>query len=72
MTKISSLLKLLLFLIFAGWLSVWLLKPTQLWTKTWKLAEKKASASFLTQSGEVLISKSQMNLDVRVLQVLIL
>ncbi|XP_015069972.1 ferric reduction oxidase 8, mitochondrial [Solanum pennellii] len=51
MTKISSLLKLLLFLIFAGWLSVWLLKPTQLWTKTWKLAEKKASASFLTQSG---------------------
>ncbi|CAN4085982.1 unnamed protein product [Withania somnifera] len=51
MTKVSSLLKLLLFLIFAGWVSLWLLKPTQLWTKSWKAAEKKASTSFLTQSG---------------------
>ncbi|KAJ8536506.1 hypothetical protein K7X08_034907 [Anisodus acutangulus] len=51
MTKTSSLLKLLLFLIFVGWVSLWLLKPTQLWTKSWKLAEKKASISFLTQAG---------------------
>ncbi|KAF3633999.1 putative pseudouridylate synthase [Capsicum annuum] len=52
MTKISPLLlKLLLFLIFAGWVSLWLLKPTQLWTKSWKLAEKKTANSFLTQSG---------------------
>ncbi|MCE3215459.1 hypothetical protein HAX54_002448 [Datura stramonium] len=51
MPKISSLLKLLLFLIFAGWVSLWLLKPTQLWTKSWKIAEKRASTSFLTQSG---------------------
>ncbi|XP_009798364.1 ferric reduction oxidase 8, mitochondrial isoform X1 [Nicotiana sylvestris] len=52
MTKIPSfLLKLLLVLIFAGWVSLWLLKPTQLWTKTWKIAEAKASTSFLTQTG---------------------
>ncbi|XP_016451995.1 ferric reduction oxidase 8, mitochondrial isoform X2 [Nicotiana tabacum] len=52
MTKIPSfLLKLLLVLIFAGWLSLWLLKPTQLWTKSWKIAEAKASTSFLTQAG---------------------
>ncbi|KAJ8553928.1 hypothetical protein K7X08_024606 [Anisodus acutangulus] len=51
MTKTSPLLKLLLFLIFAGWVSLWLLMPTQLWTKCWKLAEKKASNSFLTQAG---------------------
>ncbi|XP_019243624.1 PREDICTED: ferric reduction oxidase 8, mitochondrial isoform X2 [Nicotiana attenuata] len=52
MTKIPSfLLKLLLVLIFAGWVSLWLLKPTQLWTKSWKIAEAKASTSFLTQAG---------------------
>ncbi|XP_059304001.1 ferric reduction oxidase 8, mitochondrial [Lycium ferocissimum] len=52
MTKILSLLlKLLIVLIFAGWVSLWLLKPTQLWTKSWKIAENKASTSLLTQAG---------------------
>ncbi|KAM1129033.1 hypothetical protein ACFX2J_038761 [Malus domestica] len=35
-------LKALMALIFAAWISLWLLKPTQLWTKKWKGAEDAA------------------------------
>ncbi|KAL7138908.1 hypothetical protein ABFS83_09G014800 [Erythranthe nasuta] len=39
------ILKLLLISIFAGWLSIWILKPTEFWTQKWKAAEEKANAS---------------------------
>ncbi|KAL3628890.1 hypothetical protein CASFOL_027936 [Castilleja foliolosa] len=52
MTKIILLiLKLLLILIFAGWVSLWVLKPTELWTKKWKQAEEKASSSVFGYNG---------------------
>lgn len=37
--------KLLMILLCAGWISLWLLKPTDLWTKKWHLAENSARAS---------------------------
>lgn len=35
-------LKVLMILICAGWISVWILKPTRLWTRKWKEAEDSA------------------------------
>jgi len=35
-------LKVLLILICTGWITLWLLKPTQLWTRKWKGAEARA------------------------------
>ena len=32
-------LKVLMIIIFAGWTAVWILKPTNLWTRKWKGAE---------------------------------
>ncbi|KAJ0106605.1 hypothetical protein Patl1_18122 [Pistacia atlantica] len=37
-----AVLKVLMILICAGWISLWLLKPTQLWTKKWREAEDSA------------------------------
>lgn len=52
MTKLSLLiLRLLLILIFAGWVALWVLKPTEFWTRKWKEAETKASASVLGYNG---------------------
>ncbi|KAL6559368.1 hypothetical protein OROGR_004485 [Orobanche gracilis] len=45
MAKILLILKLLLILIFAGWVSLWVLRPTEIWTKKWKQAEEIASSS---------------------------
>ncbi|KAJ4850863.1 hypothetical protein Tsubulata_007098 [Turnera subulata] len=35
-------LKLLMIILLAGWFSLWLLKPTNLWTRKWKEAEDSA------------------------------
>eukprot|EP00258_Populus_trichocarpa_P021748 XP_024437767.1 ferric reduction oxidase 8, mitochondrial isoform X1 [Populus trichocarpa] len=37
-----ALLKVLMIIIFAGWIALWLLKPTNLWTRKWKGAEDSA------------------------------
>ncbi|KAJ7956180.1 Ferric reduction oxidase [Quillaja saponaria] len=37
-----AVLKVLMIFICAGWISHWLLKPTQLWTRRWKEAEDSA------------------------------
>ncbi|KAL0341566.1 UNVERIFIED_CONTAM: Ferric reduction oxidase 8, mitochondrial [Sesamum calycinum] len=44
-------LKLLLILILAGWVSLWVLKPTEFWTRKWKEAEEKATASIFGYNG---------------------
>ncbi|XP_016651074.1 PREDICTED: ferric reduction oxidase 8, mitochondrial [Prunus mume] len=44
-------LKILSILIFAAWVSLWLLKPTQLWTRKWKAAEDKARATVFGYYG---------------------
>ncbi|XP_022893016.1 ferric reduction oxidase 8, mitochondrial isoform X2 [Olea europaea var. sylvestris] len=43
--------KLLLILISASWISLWLLKPTELWTRKWKGAEEKATATIFGYNG---------------------
>ncbi|KAF9671603.1 hypothetical protein SADUNF_Sadunf12G0064700 [Salix dunnii] len=44
MTKaiLLALLKVLMIVIFAGWIALWILKPTNLWTRKWKGAEESA------------------------------
>lgn len=49
------ILKLLLVSIFAGWVSIWVLKPTEFWTEKWKGAEEKASASVFGYNGKCII-----------------
>ncbi|KAL1533026.1 ferric-chelate reductase (NADH) [Salvia divinorum] len=52
MTRLSLLiLKLLLILIFAGWVSLWVLKPTEFWTRKWKGVEVKASTTAFGYNG---------------------
>ncbi|KAL1810358.1 hypothetical protein ACET3Z_027348 [Daucus carota] len=52
MAKASILiLKVVMILISMGWISVWLLKPTQLWTRKWKAAEKCASTTVFGYNG---------------------
>lgn len=40
--SLLALLKVLMIIIFAGWIALWLLKPTNLWTRKWKGAEDSA------------------------------
>lgn len=52
MAKTSILvLKVAMILVSMGWVSVWLLKPTQLWTRKWKVAEKSASTTVFGYNG---------------------
>ncbi|KAM7475490.1 hypothetical protein LguiB_022733 [Lonicera macranthoides] len=52
MAKASLLiLKVLILLLCFGWLSLWLLKPTQLWTKKWRQAEERASTTVFGYNG---------------------
>ena len=36
-------LKVLMIIIFAGWIAVWIQKPTNMWTRKWKGAEDSSS-----------------------------
>lgn len=51
-------LKVLMLLICAGWVSLWILKPTQMWTKTWKGAEDTFRPTLLGQYGTTFIDTS--------------
>ncbi|XP_059657968.1 ferric reduction oxidase 8, mitochondrial [Cornus florida] len=44
-------LRVLMILICAGWVSVWILKPTQLWTRKWKGAEGSATTTVFGYNG---------------------
>ncbi|KAF3436937.1 hypothetical protein FNV43_RR19690 [Rhamnella rubrinervis] len=46
-TLLINLLKVLMILISAGWVSLWILKPTQLWTRKWKEAEDRSKTTVL-------------------------
>ncbi|KDP31036.1 hypothetical protein JCGZ_11412 [Jatropha curcas] len=46
-----AVLKILMLLIFAGWVSLWLLKPTNLWTRKWKEAEDSARPTIFGYYG---------------------
>ncbi|XP_047324837.1 ferric reduction oxidase 8, mitochondrial-like [Impatiens glandulifera] len=45
------ILKILMILIFAGWVSLWILKPTDLWSKKWKQAEHSSAKSVFSYNG---------------------
>ncbi|KAK9926817.1 hypothetical protein M0R45_024027 [Rubus argutus] len=46
-----AVLKILMALIFAAWVSLWILKPTQLWTRKWKEAEDRARTTVFGYYG---------------------
>ncbi|PRQ17225.1 putative ferric-chelate reductase (NADH) [Rosa chinensis] len=46
-----AVLKVLMALIFAAWISLWILKPTQLWTRKWKAAEDLARPTLFGYYG---------------------
>ncbi|KAF5476733.1 hypothetical protein F2P56_003441 [Juglans regia] len=46
-----AITKVLMILLFTGWISLWLLKPTQLWTRKWKGAEETARSTVLGYYG---------------------
>lgn len=50
--SLLGLLKILMILICAGWVSLWLLKPTDLWTKKWKVAENRARNTVIGSYGK--------------------
>lgn len=57
MAKASLLvLKVAMILISLGWVSLWLLKPTQLWTRKWHAAEESASTTVFSYNGTTLTS----------------
>ncbi|XP_050376344.1 ferric reduction oxidase 8, mitochondrial [Argentina anserina] len=50
-TTLLAVLKFLMALIFAAWVSLWLLKPTQFWTRKWKAAEDLARPTLFGYYG---------------------
>ncbi|KAJ4712409.1 Ferric reduction oxidase [Melia azedarach] len=50
-TILLAVLKLLMILIVAGWISIWILKPTNLWTRKWRGAEDSARPTLFGYYG---------------------
>ncbi|KAK7330537.1 hypothetical protein VNO77_24732 [Canavalia gladiata] len=50
-TALLAILKLLIIVICVGWISLWLLKPTQIWTRKWKHAEDSANDTIFGYYG---------------------
>lgn len=50
-TALLIALKMLMVLICAGWVSLWLLRPTQIWSKKWKDAEERLRPTVLGYYG---------------------
>ncbi|XP_015577794.1 ferric reduction oxidase 8, mitochondrial [Ricinus communis] len=46
-----AILKVLMILLFAGWVAIWILKPTNLWTRKWKEAEDSARSTVFGYYG---------------------
>ncbi|KAM7274345.1 hypothetical protein ACFE04_029009 [Oxalis oulophora] len=45
MAKLTFLLQLVIILISVAWITIWVLKPTTFWNKTWKQAEDSANST---------------------------
>ncbi|CAI9112727.1 OLC1v1013209C1 [Oldenlandia corymbosa var. corymbosa] len=45
------MLRMLMVLLFSGWISLWVLKPTEMWAKKWKQAEEKATKTVFNYNG---------------------
>lgn len=44
-------LRVLMILILFGWICLWILKPTEIWTRKWKSAEEKATETPFSYNG---------------------
>eukprot|EP01018_Ginkgo_biloba_P025258 Gb_17654 [translate_table: standard] len=56
MAKAACLsLKVLMLVIFSGWVSLWIIKPTRFWTKLWYHVERKTSTPAFGYSGPVIL-----------------
>lgn len=51
-TLLAAILKLLIIFLFAGWVALWLLKPTQIWTRKWKQIEDSANNTIFGYYGK--------------------
>lgn len=51
-----AVLKILIVLIFTGWVCVWFLMPTGLWRKSWHTAEDSARKTIFGYSGTKIFS----------------
>ncbi|GLU12655.1 hypothetical protein SLE2022_293190 [Rubroshorea leprosula] len=49
--NLLAVLKLVLILLCTGWISLWLLKPTNLWTRKWKEAEDSTRSTVIGYYG---------------------
>jgi len=59
-TLLAAVLKLLIILLFAGWVSLWLLKPTQIFTRKWKQLEDSANDTIFGYYGKNAESQLQL------------
>nr|XP_010906716.1 ferric reduction oxidase 8, mitochondrial [Elaeis guineensis] len=50
-STILSSLKLAMILVLSAWICIWILRPTQLWKKSWHVAEDLANATILGDYG---------------------
>ncbi|KAF9590246.1 hypothetical protein IFM89_032024 [Coptis chinensis] len=50
-SALQTVLKVLMILISAGWVCLWFLKPTEVWTKAWRKAEDGARTTVLGYQG---------------------
>ncbi|KAF5175995.1 Ferric reduction oxidase 8 protein [Thalictrum thalictroides] len=50
-SALQTVLKVLMILISSGWVCLWLLKPTELWTKAWRKAEDGARNQIFGYQG---------------------
>ncbi|CAO2826413.1 unnamed protein product [Amaranthus hypochondriacus] len=50
-TMLLTILKTLLMLIFSVWIILWLLKPTNVWTKSWKQVEDDLQTTIIKYNG---------------------
>ncbi|XP_048138174.1 ferric reduction oxidase 8, mitochondrial isoform X2 [Rhodamnia argentea] len=48
---VLTLLKTLMISVFAGWVTLWILKPTEMWTRKWKGAEDSARGTVFGYHG---------------------
>lgn len=55
-------LKFLMVLLAVVWVSIWLMKPTQIWTRKWKEAEDAAKTTVFGSYGKIIKLKETIQI----------
>lgn len=50
-SALRVVLNLSMIILFAAWICIWILKPTNVWKRSWHVAEDRANATFLGDYG---------------------